>query len=433
MTAARVPNDYPHQVALGFYRDGDADSLRSFAKANPEHVWVQIEAAHLAADRKQPEAIMHYLGAAMKAAPEVCLNHWFYWQLIASAMAQLGDQGEGEHAAHVAVRLAPHRPLLWNTYATYAFHRGDQQAGFARLAKCIALRAPSPDDAKAQAEALLFLGRYKEGWKKWDARTALKSVVGTQQLNSPTWSGEPLHGKRPKRILVWAEQGAGDQIQFLRFLAPLRARGGYVILRLMASLLPWASALKDQGIVDELGIMEGELDVPDFNVPLLSLPHKLGRYQPKQWPAPWAPPVPLTPVPGRVGYAWRGNPDHGNDHDRSCPERAQFERDVGATSHWVNLTGGDPEAPVGWMDTARVIASCERIVTVDTAIAHVAGSLGVPTVTILASAPEWRWSHKFPRSTPWYPSMTLVRKRYIGGWTEALHEAASVARTPHNG
>lgn len=393
------------------YLARDGETLNALVEANPTHVGVLKEAARLGLDRKETAAALRCLGGALKHGGP---SDWDVWHLMAAAQVQRGDHGEAEAAMDLALRLAPDMPLLWATYAAYAFHRGDTASGEARMAEVLRRPAHDPEDAHAQAEALMRLDQYGKAWPLWDARLAFRSIRGRAfpsvpmvELANERWTPN-LTGKR---VLVWGEQGFGDQMQFLRFVDPFRRRtGAHVLLHLNPALAPWAADL------DGVELIADRDAVPyDLHLPLLSIPRILKEHNPRDFPAPYAPMGAKDVLPGRVGYCWRGNPDHGNDLDRSAPNREAFLAGLGATEAWVNLTGQDDDGPKGdWRETAALIASCERVVTVDTSIVHAAGSLGVPTILLAPSVPEWRWGRG--ATSRWYPSVRIIRKRYIGDW-----------------
>jgi hypothetical protein len=140
--------------------------------------------------------------------------------------------------------------------------------------------------------------------------------------------------------------------------------------------------------------------------------------------------------PGRIGLCWRGSTTHTNDRVRSMPFEATFPLlDVPGLT-WQSLQFGyETSAPLDscplgdFLDTARAIARCSLVVTVDTSVAHLAGAMGVPTWVMLPFAAEWRWLQDRSDS-PWYPSATLLRQRHAGDWNELTEWAATMLPRP---
>lgn len=417
--------DPAHIAALQAFIRKDTDTMRSLADANEAHPYVQREAGRLAVDLRQPEAALRYLGAAFKVGLGL-LNDPMWWNLMAVCQAQLGDYGEAEAAITMACKIAPRDALYWSTAAAFAYHRGDVLEASIRENEAIKWDAKDPEDRHAQGQIHLRHGRWKAGWPLYDGRLEARALQPHQ--TPPQWTGKPMRGQQ---LLIWSEQGQGDQIQFFRFLAHAKeASHAEITLLCYESLAAWVEPLLNDGTLAAINPTgSGEFHA---QCSLLSLPRWLGITDPTDVPPPYAPSVDLAPREGLIGYCWRGNPQFANDLDRSCPSEGTFlhglfeaEGEEIDRLNIRNLTKEDEDGPEGdWMQTARLIASCARIITVDTAIAHMAGSLGVKTTLIVASSPDWRWGIR-GATTPWYPSMTIIRKRWIQGWRQAMTEAAA--------
>lgn len=420
--------DGAHIAAVQAYIQRDIETLREMAAASEDNPHVQLEAARLAVELRQPDASLRYLGQAFKGG--LLLGSFDFWNVMVAAQAQIGDQGEGEAAIDMAIKCAPRMPLLHARKAGFSYHRGDSFAASLAEAEAVKWDADDPEDQHAQGEIHLLEGRWSNGWRLWDGRL-MKRSTGNKYTNIPQWTGQRMTGKR---LLIWGEQGQGDQIQFLRFLRLAKeASHADITLLLYPTLAEWAQPLVDEGTVTVIN-PEGQPSEwgAEMQCAMLSLPRWLEITSPSLVPPPYAPPILPAPTLGRVGYCWRGNTYHLNDHDRSYTSQEGFldgiadfgDDDKPVT--WLNLTKGDEDGPQGsWMDTARLVASCEAIVTVDTGILHMAGSLGVPTVAITPSALEWRHGRR-GIVHPWYPSVHVIRKRYIQGWPEAFTEASAV-------
>lgn len=415
-----------HREAILAYIGQNARYLGELAENNPGHAWMQLEAARLAIDLRQPQAALGYLGAAFKANTTKMLLSWDYWQIMAAVQSQLGDQGEGEAAIEMALKIAPRMPLLWARAAAFAYHRGDQLEASVREAEALKYDAKDPEDRHAQGDIHLLNQNWKKGWELYEARLERRSI-GQWAKDLPRWDGKPMPGKR---LLVWGEQGQGDQIMFLRFLRILREFSkAEIVLRVHPALAEWAilglMAPLGEDIVSSVN-PEGDVSF-DAQVSLLSLPHALGIQG--LGVAPYAPKIGEDGiVPDAVGWCCQGNAYMLNDHDRSFPDAeefiAQVFRDVDPVIPRVCLHG---DRFGSWIETACAIRGCRVVVTTDTALPHIAGSLGVPTILIAPSAGDWRHGRRGGQH-PWYPSMRVVRKRYIQGWPQAFEEVRELLK-----
>lgn len=334
---------------------------------------------------------------------------------------QAGRVVEADLAFARALALhAPGHAALYNRAA--ARHELGDAAGAVRLYEAALALAPGFFEARwNRALALLAAGRWREGWQAHEIRR-LHPELRPRDFPVPCWQGEDLAGRR---ILLAAEQGLGDTIQFLRYVPAVAARGGRVVLDLPAALLDLARPLAG---VERLVVSGAPVGEVDLQAPLMSLPLRLGPEQPP--PAPpylvadparrrrWQDRLAGDPRP-RIGIAWAGNPAHRNDRRRSLDPRALAPLAGLAHLRFVSLQKDRP-APPGWLaagpdladfaDTAALIAELDLVIAVDTAVAHLAGALGRPLWILLSPAAEWRWPRGRTR-TPWYPSARQVWQR----------------------
>lgn len=311
-------------------------------------------------------------------------------------------------------------------------------------------RAPNHAEAHlARATGRLVRGDLRAGWEEFEWRW--------RRYPAPPWAGEPLEGRT---ILLHAEQGFGDSIQFARY-APLVARaGGRVVLAAHPLLTRLLSRLDPQ-----VRVVEQDAGEPphDLHCPLMSLPRAFGTTLDRipSFPA-YLSPDPADRArwaarldgPGgrRVGLVWAGNPRHRNDRNRSIPaDRLAPLLDVPGL-RLVSLQTGPArdsvpsalrdrlERPLeisvegarDFADTAALVANLDLVVTVDTAIVHLAGALGVPAWLLLPSAPDWRWLLDRADS-PWYPSLRLYRQPRPGDWDSPLAAIAARLRSSTGG
>ncbi len=301
-----------------------------------------------------------------------------------------------------------------------------------------------PGHAQAQfgaAVALLVQGEFRDGWRAYEARWDNPQFRAEMpDCPHPHWDGgESVAGRT---ILLHAEQGLGDSIQFVRYAPLLRARGGRVTLSVPASLTALCAGLADQVLV------QGEPFPPhDLHCPLMSLPLAFGT-EPGTIPAatPYLHPDParvaawrdtLGPAPRpRVGIAWAGSAEHPEDALRSIPladflpplRRAAVELHVVQTDISPadrHILAAAPEVAVhraqltDFAATAALLACLDLVITVDTSVAHLAGALGVPTWLLLQFSPDFRWMRDRADS-PWYPTLTLFRQPALHDWGGVL-------------
>jgi Tfp pilus assembly protein PilF len=304
----------------------------------------------------------------------------------------------------------------------------------ARQAYLAALRI-HPDDAEARfglASVRLALGEMPEAWDDYEFR---KSKLGSAALQ-PVWNGEEIAGRT---LLVHSEQGLGDAIQFLRYVPLLAARGARVLLALRQEIMSLGATVAG---VDR--IVEPSFTLPpfDFSCGLPSLP-RLFR-------------TTLANLPGEVPYlhaeperidrwrrdlgetgnltvaiAWRGNPEHRNDHRRSILNREVAPLFDMANVRFLVLQRDDGDAPAAdnvvrlgaldLCDIAAVLTVADLTISVDTVFCHLAGALGRPVWTLLCTSPDWRWQPD-GKATPWYPTMRLFRQPAPGDWTSVVRD-----------
>ncbi len=282
--------------------------------------------------------------------------------------------------------------------------------------------------------ALLAKGDFLRGFEAYEYRWK-REELRERHFRQPLWDGAPLDGKR---IFLYTEQGFGDTLNFSRYVALIAESGGKVILECQPEL---HSLMKE---LDGLEQIIGPGDpLPDFDVqaPLMSLPrimkHEIDSI-PTQCPY-LKPPAqagfPVHVPPGtikKIGIVWAGKPTHKNDHNRSVSVEnfLTFARIPGVTLYSLQkgpessqreecscgtlireLAGGCED----FGDTAKVMLQLDLIITVDTAVAHLAGGLGLPVWVAIPYNPDWRWMRKRSDS-PWYPTMTLFRQKKADEW-----------------
>jgi tetratricopeptide (TPR) repeat protein len=360
---------------------------------------------------------------------------------LGSCLFYLGRLDEALASHQRALAMSPEHPLaLKNLAATLrALGRFDDALeSYRRATSAAPLFAEAHRD---EALLLLLLGRFDEGWSKYEWRWRA-STLGAKPIDGKRWDGRPLAGRT---ILLFAEQGIGDALQMLRYVPLVAAKDGRVLLRMPPSLLRLAGAALDGAV-----LVSQDADPPPFDcqAPLMSLP---GLFATATSSIPAAVPYIRPPKDSReqwrrrlagdgrrVGIVWAGNPDHENDHNRSIAfahlrpllgnKAVQFySLQVGPSSADLSQTETgiiDLSSRLeDFGETAAAIDALDLVITVDTAVAHLAGALGKPVWLLLPYVPDWRWLLERDDS-PWYPTMRLFRQSRRGDWDEVIARVA---------
>ncbi|MGZ6019873.1 MAG: glycosyltransferase family 9 protein [Phenylobacterium sp.] len=250
-------------------------------------------------------------------------------------------------------------------------------------------------------------GDFAEGWPLFEARRGItRGRVAVPPLPFPEWRGEPVAS-----LLVWPEQGFGDVIQFARYLPRVRARGIAVTLVCKAPLARLLSPFADRVVALQSGM---SLPAQDAWCLIGSLPMIFGTTLAT------VPPPAFASAPGGgsgLGVVTRGDPVHFNDANRSLNDEAAGQ--LMALPGAISLRPEDTGA-ADFQTTAERIADLAAVVTVDTAVAHLAASLGKPTwIALPYLNPDWRWLRERSDS-PWYPSARLIRQPAPGDWRSVI-------------
>ena len=441
--AALKHNFPPIQTNLGnvlFDLEKFSDALSRFSRAielEPTNGRAYYNRANLFAKMKKfSEAIQDY-DHALKYFPndaEVYLNK-------GNVLRDMDRKNEALNCYDRAIHMKP-------DYAEAYYNRGnllseqrrfDDALGSYDLA--IQLQPRYVDAHWNKALALLLNGKLKEGWRLYEWRWKTEhQEKNARNYSKPLWLGkEDLSGKT---ILLWAEQGFGDTIQFCRYAALVKSRGARVLLEIPQ---PLARLLKGLPGVDIL--LDGGQPLPhfDYHCPLLSLPRAFNTELetiPKhqhyltisdELREKWA--LKLgTKIKPRIGIAWSGNRSHINDHNRSlilefllrylpgdyeyfCLQKDIRAQDIEVLKKSTIRHFGDQMT-----DFAATAALCDLmdlVISVDTSVAHLSGAIGTPTWILLPHIPDWRWLLDRDDS-PWYPSVRLFRQDRAGAWDAVL-------------
>jgi tetratricopeptide (TPR) repeat protein len=330
----------------------------------------------------------------------------------------------------------------------------------AALAGYALAAAQRPDFAEInmeQAHCHLALGDWAAGWPLFEARWQTRQLQNAHlQTSAPQWRGETL----PQgTLLLWAEQGLGDTLQFVRSLPLAAERVRRVLLRVPASLLSlcteMANALPSVTVFGQ----DEALPPHDVHCPLMSLPLAFGA-TPQTVPQN----IPYLRVPlhyaekwqnalghknkPRIALTWSGGQRRLNNPTRDMPLNALLPLLDKIDADWLSLQKDVPDADaavlaqhlqirrmdhdlVDFADTAAILAQVDLLISVDTAVAHLAGALGRPTWLALRKASEWRWLGQVA-AAPWYPEHRLFRQTEHGDWRGPIDAMAALLAAPQN-
>ena len=321
------------------------------------------------------------------------------------------------------------------------FARGEFDEARKSFERVLELLPESADATFYLATLHLLNGQLARGWNEYESRWRTGAGAKARQpFSQPQWKGEALAGAK---ILIHAEQGLGDTLNFVRYVPLVAARGGEVILEVQPGLLRLLSRFDGAWQVLSAG-----QPLPDFTwqCPMLSLPLALGTDLdsipakiPYIFPPPAIEPGVIPSLEGtafRIGLVWSGRPDHGAERWRSVPlgQFASLMNIEGTTFYSLQmgeaaeqLERSEPplrivdlrERQKDFADTAAIVARLDLVISIDTSVAHLAGATGKPVWILLYNAPDWRWLlHR--EDSPWYPTARLFRQSTPGNWQDVL-------------
>jgi tetratricopeptide (TPR) repeat protein len=452
-------------------------AFRRAIELRPELISAWVNLALLERERRRPAEAERYLRKAFAINPEQVetLVAWCQfraaerdlpgaWQWLRWALAREPDHAEAVNMhgilLHLEERFEEAIPIFEQAealgHAAAASNRGNSLIDLGRMEEGLRAqeqaveRDPLSHGARYNlALTRLRLGDWLQGWPGYEARWRFREVHRSpRHFAQPRWQGEPLNGRR---ILLHAEQGLGDTIQFSRYVSMVAAHGGRIILQVQppASRLIQSLAVVREGVAEVMHLGTQMLDF-DLESPLLSLP---AVFQTTVETVPWQGPYlgadpalaaekrsqfPSQPASAalRIGLAWAGNPHYKADHLRSVKLATLLPllRTPGVS--WIALQKGPPAEELSALpadltvqdgssldrdlaETAALLATLDLVITTDTCIAHLAGAMGKPVWVLLPHLADWRWMLQ-TETTPWYPTARLFRQSVPGDWAKVL-------------
>ncbi len=421
-------------------RTKEAEAMHRHATAlNPQYVTAQYNLGQFLHRRGDAKAAIAAYRAALKSAPA----HLPAQINLATALRQAGDTEAAETEYRRAIALAPANGEGWLGLGLVQKDRGDVKIALASFEESLRRHPTSPEAHLNLSLALLSLGRCEEARPHYEQRwNAMPLVNHRRRFEVPTWDGAPLGSRR---LLIHAEQGFGDSIQFTHLLPSLGTDPAQLIVELPSVLLPLLQPFSRFATLIAKG---NPLPTFDCHVALLDLPRllglTLGRIRPMTGilaadPARVARWRQRLAGPGRlIALVWRGGDANPENERRSIDLsllQPLFER---TDLRFVSLQKGealphpaiidpallaadegfDPRG-AAFLDSAAILSIADAVVTVDTALAHVAGALGRPGFVLLPHVCDWRWLTD-RSDCLWYPSLRLLRQPAPGQWQPVI-------------
>ena len=405
--------------------------------------------AALEGQGKLDEAVASYqLAIRLKPNDAVAYNN------LGNALQKQSKSADAVACYQQALRLKPDYVVAQSNLGTTLQRQNKLDDAIACYQQALRLKPDYADAHHNLGMAWLQTGNLASGWSQYEWRIKVNRLPEFRQSK---WDGSPLAGRR---ILILAEQGLGDTLQFIRYIPLVKARGGHVIVACQPPLMGLLKCVEE---IDELIPQPTDLrpELPPFDVYsyLLSVPNLLGTT--------------LDTIPHRVPYMladerfverWRQELGHGNELkvgiawqgnrlnscDRGRSIRLEEFEPLGQIQNvrLISLQKGDGSEQVrqlAWclpvtdftdrmddstgpfLDTAAMMMNLDLVITSDTSVAHLAGALGVPVWVALAYSPDWRWLLDRDDS-PWYPTMRLFRQETTGDWAGVFRRIARELR-----
>ncbi len=400
----------------------------------------------LRAQGRAEEAAASYR-AALALRPEFAGTH----NNLGSALLALHRPAEAAACFMEALRLQPDYAEACNNLggAMLALDRNTEAVALFRRAVAL-----DPDQVQArfgEALALLALGRFAEGWAAYEGRwTDPRFREGMRDYDMPRWTNAPGTSAEGQTLLLHAEQGLGDTIQFVRYAALVRRLGARVVLEVQAPLVKLLRGLADQVVAEGDALPPCDAHCPLMSLPLafrtelLSIPVSIPYlHADPQLRAAWRVALGESTRP-RVGIAFSGSPEHPEDALRSIPvsallpllalpevefhvvqkditdtDLAALRQAIGIRVHSAALTD--------FAETAALLSLLDLVISVDTSVAHLAGAMGLPVWVLVQSSADFRWLRGRDDS-PWYPTARLFRQARPNSWDSVLGAVAEALR-----
>lgn len=402
--------------------------------------------ANLAVALHKTGAIDEALAASRRAValapqhPLVCSN-------LGAILLSKGEIDEALAVSDHAVALAPEHALVRSNHAAILLNKGEIDAALAMSHRAVALAPQHPTIRFNHSHLLLLCGDFQNGFSDYRWRRRCAGLFSSKpRFSAPEWQGGSFAGRT---LLLFAEQGIGDALQFIRYLPMVAAKGGDILLHVQAALVPLLRQLQGVTVVSH----GAPLPPFDLQMSLMDLPHVFGTTLgsiPAGIPYLRADPAGVETwrrafrdvAALKVGIVWAGSPIHKADRYRSLAAEAVLPRLVmpGVQLYSLQKEPRAADAPViaglgadvidlapalgDFADTAAAVAALDLVISVDTSAVHLAGAMGRPAWVLLPYAQDWRWLRD-REDSPWYPSLRLFRQEKPQAWDGVLSRVAT--------
>lgn len=387
--------------------------------------------------------------------------------LVALRNFQAGRVQQAEDLYRQIIGYVPDHPQAWNNLGIILREQGRLDEAIEAFTRSLSIQPNAPNSLANLGNALGELGQFDqaisiyrqalalapdaasvhhrlglrlllkdfnpEAWQEHEWRCQITDPQPVcRSFPQPRWTGDSLSDRT---ILLHAEQGIGDTLQFCRYAPLVAKRGGKITLMCQPELIRLLGGLKGVERLIGLNDSPGPFDV---HCPLMSLPMLFGttlQNIPSEVPYLKADPGPFKDLLSqekrpKVGLAWAGRKEHLDDRNRSIDPKLLMPLLEKKEICFVSLQKEDSQSLPGlidwtkelndFADTASLIQNLDLIITVDTAVAHLAGALGKTTWVLLPHVPDWRWLLE-REDSPWYPTLRLIRQKALGDWADPIH------------
>ena len=379
-----------------------------------------------------------YFKEAVILDPEYADGH----NNLANSLTKLGNLTAAHQYYDIALKISPENPDYWGNKAATFLAENKISGALSAVEKALNIQPDHADATWNRAISRLISGDLAPGFTDYEARWRLPEFK-RRKIDCPLWQGEPLAGKT---LLLYSEQGYGDTLQFIRYVSLLAAQNPKAIY--LETHEPLRNLLSQITEIDQIFVRGEALARSDYHLPIMSLAHLCGTTLATIPATSSYLNAPANKIAGltldsdsetksKIGLVWAGRPTHKNDRNRSLSlgalmpltenKRVQFyslqlgkaQNDLVAQSAIIDLSSYLTD----FSATATLINQLDLVITVDTAVAHLAGALGAKCWVLLPFAPDWRWLLD-RNDSPWYPSLTLFRQSDPGEWEPVINDIA---------
>jgi len=423
------------------------DHFRKALEINRDFAGAYNDLANVLKKRKQYDESESNYKKAIAVSPDFAKA----FSNLGDLYRELGKFDDSLEQCRKAIHLQPGLPTAYVNLGNTFLDRGAYDQAAAQYQKAIELAPDLADAHYNKGIVLLMKGEFDTGWKEYEWRFRSKEIskeIGYSRNEVPEWDGSPLNGKT---VLIISEQGMGDHIQFVRYIPLVKERGGRVLFKCRRELIRLFENYDGiNTLIEESSFTEDNVKA-DACVQLLSLPRIFGTTidtiigdvpylkVDRQIQDRWKSIIDSNTL--NVGLVWSGSKSHRNDHNRSCSlaEFAPLADIPGITYYSFQKDGvseNEYKSSMGmqikdlgrefddFYDTAAALLNMDLLISVDTAVAHLAGALGKPVWTLVPFVPDWRWMLD-RHDTPWYPTMRLYRQPGIRDWSSMMNQVAA--------